>query len=179
MKSGFILITINWNHIYKEMTAQGHSKATSTLINIFVVLYSTQICACVNKFISVWTRVPHMNKHKIFVTFNAHDPFIIGFFLKTSKRFAPKHSNSLDVSVNVQRFWWMFMLPHARVDHRRTAHNVNFYVARTFTLRQKIVHWIFTFHSQQKYLLMWTRLYIRCLLLWKLGTSKSQCQWET
>jgi hypothetical protein len=28
------------------------------------VLYLTQIGACVNKFITVWTCVPHMNAHK-------------------------------------------------------------------------------------------------------------------
>ena len=28
------------------------------------VLYLTQICACINEFISVWTCVPHMKAHK-------------------------------------------------------------------------------------------------------------------
>ena len=40
----------------------------------------------------------------------------------------------------------MFMLPHARVDHRRTAHNVNFYVARTFNLVAKLC--ALNFHIQ-------------------------------
>jgi hypothetical protein len=52
----------------------------------------------------------------------------------------------------------MFMLPHARVVQRRAAHNVNFCVARTFTFRRKFVRRIFTFNTQQKYMLMWTRL---------------------
>jgi hypothetical protein len=57
----------------------------------------------------------------------------------------------------------MIMLPHAFGDHRRTAHNVNFYVARRFTLRRKFVRSIFTFNPQQKYLLMWTTLNIVAL----------------
>jgi hypothetical protein len=107
------------------------------LINIFVV------CCIWHKFVRALTNLSQCGRvcrvwtcTKMFVTFNAHDPFVIGFF-KTSKSFSPQYSNRVDVSVNVQ---CCFFQINARVDHRRTAHNVNFYVARTFTLQRQWSH---------------------------------------
>ena len=116
-------------------------KAASILINICVLLYLTQICACVNKFISVWTCVPNMNTHKNFRDIQRTRYIRYRFFWQTKKRFAPKFSDSVDVSVNVQCFRWAFCVA-TRTCWSHT-HSVNFYVARAFTLRRKFVCWIF------------------------------------
>jgi hypothetical protein len=52
----------------------------------YCVLYLTQICASFKKiYLSVDVRAAYERAQKFFVTFNAHDPFVIGFFFKTIK----------------------------------------------------------------------------------------------
>jgi hypothetical protein len=114
---------------------------------------------------------------------STHTIHSVSDFWQTSKRFAPKYSNSADVSVTVQCLCVMLSTAHSvsvtvqclcvmlSTAHSvsvqcfcvmlSTAHSVNVYVARTVTLRRKSVRWILTFNTRHKYLLMCTRLYMQ------------------
>ena len=124
--------------------------AAYTLLNIFVM------CCIWHKFVravrnlSQCGRVCRIWTHtKIFVTSNAHDP-VIGFF---------KHQRDLRRNiVIVWTYLWMCSALFKQTPMLITDAQRKSYVARTFNLRRKFVRWIFTFNTQQKYLLMWTRL---------------------